>query len=78
VGVINALLDSKKPIVPICGDQENGVLMGLAKNKDPRRNRGHLSTMSAAALKVAIALLKGMRFPRGAYFVLRPPLTMQT
>jgi ribose transport system substrate-binding protein len=64
VGVINALLDSKKPIVPICGDQENGVLMGLAKNKIPGGTIGISPSESAAALKVAIALLKGYPVPK--------------
>ena len=71
VGVINALLDSKKPIVPICGDQENGVLMGLAQNKIPGGTAGISPSMSAAALKVAIALLKGYPVPKKC--VLRTP-----
>jgi ribose transport system substrate-binding protein len=65
------LLDSKKPIVPICGDQENGVLMGLAQNKIPGGTAGISPSMSAAALKVAIALLKGYPVPKKC--VLRTP-----
>jgi ribose transport system substrate-binding protein len=74
VGVINALLDSKKPIVPICGDQENGVLMGLAKNKIPGGTVGISPTESAAALKVAIALLKGYPVPKRCVLQIPPAI----
>ena len=35
--MINAMFDSKHPLVPVAGDQENGVLMGLAPNPSPSR-----------------------------------------
>jgi ribose transport system substrate-binding protein len=72
VGVINAMIDSKQPIVPICGDQENGVLMGLAKYKIPGGTLGISPTESAAALKIAIALLKGYRVPKRCVLPIPP------
>jgi ribose transport system substrate-binding protein len=74
VGVINAVLDAKQPIVPICGDQENGVLMGLAKNKIPGGTVGISPSESAAALKVAIALLKGYPVPRRCVLPIPPAI----
>jgi ribose transport system substrate-binding protein len=64
VGVINAMLDSKQPKVPICGDQENGVLTLLAQNHIPGGTAGISPSISAVALKVAIALLRGYPVPR--------------
>jgi ribose transport system substrate-binding protein len=73
VGVINAMLDSKQqPIVPVCGDQENGVLMGLANNKIPGGTVGISPTESAAALKVAIAILKGYPVPKKCILAIPP------
>jgi ribose transport system substrate-binding protein len=63
VGVINAMLDSKHPLVPVAGDQENGVLMGLAANKIPGGTAGISPSISAVALKAAIALCKGYKVP---------------
>jgi len=74
VGVINAMIDSKQPIVPICGDQENGVLMGLAKNKIPGGTVGISPSESAAALKVAIALLKGYPVPKRCVLPIPPAI----
>jgi ribose transport system substrate-binding protein len=72
VGVINAMLDSKQqPIVPVCGDQENGVLTLLAENHIPGGTAGISPSQSAAALKVAIALLKGYPVPKKC--ILRTP-----
>jgi len=74
VGVINAMLEAKHPIVPVCGDQENGVLMGLAKNKIPGGTVGISPTQSAAALKVAIALLKGYKVPKRCVLQIPPAI----
>jgi ribose transport system substrate-binding protein len=75
VGVINAMLDAKQqPIVPVCGDQENGVLMGLAKNKIPGGTVGISPTESAAGLKVAIALLKGYKVPKRCVLQIPPAI----
>jgi ribose transport system substrate-binding protein len=63
VGVINAMLDSKHPKVPVAGDQENGVLMGLATNNIPGGTAGISPSISAVALKAAIALCKGYKVP---------------
>ncbi len=64
VGVINAMLDSKQPKVPICGDQENGVLTLLAQNHVPGGTAGISPSISAVALKAAIAILKGYAVPK--------------
>ncbi|MCX7038272.1 MAG: sugar ABC transporter substrate-binding protein [Spirochaetes bacterium] len=63
VGVINAMMDSKHPIVPVAGDQENAVLTLLAQNKIPGGTAGISPSISAVALKAAIALLKGYKVP---------------
>jgi ribose transport system substrate-binding protein len=63
VGVINAMMDAKHPIVPVAGDQENGVLTLLAKYKIPGGTAGISPSISAAALKAAIALCKGYKVP---------------
>ncbi len=63
VGVINAMMDAKHPIVPVAGDQENAVLTLLAKHKIPGGTAGISPSISAVALKAAIALLKGYKVP---------------
>jgi ribose transport system substrate-binding protein len=63
VGVINAMMDSKHPFVPVAGDQENGVLTLLAKYRIPGGTAGISPSISAAALKAAIALCKGYEVP---------------
>jgi len=73
VGVINAVLDAKHPLVSIAGDQENAVLTLLAKNKIPGGTAGISPSISAVALKAAIALLKGYKVPTNC-ITATPPL----
>ena len=74
LGVINAMLDSKQPTVPVCGDQENGVLEALAKNHIPGGTAGISPTESAAGLKVAIAILKGYSVPKKCILPIPPAI----
>lgn len=74
VGVINAMLDAKHPIVPVAGDQENGVLMGLATNKIPGGTAGISPSISAVALKAAIALCKGYKVPTNCVVATPQPI----
>ncbi|MGA2479266.1 MAG: substrate-binding domain-containing protein [Spirochaetia bacterium] len=73
VGVINAVMDAKHPIVPVAGDQENAVLTSMATNKIPGGTAGISPSISAVALKAAIALLKGYKVPTNC-IVATPPL----
>jgi ribose transport system substrate-binding protein len=63
-GAINAVLDSKHPIVPIGGDPQNDVRVLLAKNKIPGGTTGQSPTISAVALQATVYLLQGNKLPQ--------------
>jgi ribose transport system substrate-binding protein len=74
LGVINAMVDSHQGIVPVAGDQENGVLEAMAKYQIPGGTVGISPTESAAALKVAIAILKGYAVPKDCVLPIPPAI----
>jgi ribose transport system substrate-binding protein len=57
------MVEAKHPMVPVAGDQENAVMTLLAQNKIPGGTAGISPSISAVALKAAIALLKGYKVP---------------
>jgi ribose transport system substrate-binding protein len=63
-GAINAVIDSKHPIVPIGGDPQNDVRTLMAKYKIPGGTTGQSPTISAAALQAAVYLLQGKTLPQ--------------
>ena len=66
-GVTHALLDSRKPLIPIAGEGENGFrkLIALhAKDGLLGESAGQSPALSAVALKAAIAVLQGQSVPQ--------------
>ncbi len=63
-GVINAMLDSGHPMVPLGGDGENGVRILMAKHKIPGVSAAQAPAMSVIAMMATIAQLQGHELPQ--------------
>lgn len=68
VGVINAILNAKHPIVPVGGDASNGARMLIAEHKIPGITAAQAPALSAMALTTAVVLLEGNALPQTVFF----------
>jgi ribose transport system substrate-binding protein len=75
-GACKALLDANRPLVPVTGDDYNGLLKLYAANKDtqPKFDFGLIAEPtweSALALRTAVSILKGE--PTNSTLIIQPP-----